>query len=257
MLTRKKHGCVFMTRKWLKPTKRKIILALIIFAFIPSILLKQIVICMAGPCPPILIVLSPLILMISLIASINNISEFLRWLQIDTIFLIAPIISAVLSYIVACALLGLWEKSYKTKEKIIEKLKPSKGRLIIFLAGCIPVFFSFINWLSRLAGGTINSPPIIQAIIYWQTPVLFLLFPFTVITFLALLPATTILTSLLTAVLTGPFMEIFRISNTFTAGDLTLFGGLIIIPLLAIEWYIIACFIIGTYEKIRARKKCT
>jgi len=230
-------------KDFFKYTQKKLIIAIIIFIFLPVF-----------PFLALVTDAPSYTFYVSLFAIV--ISGFkISGIQLS----VATILGALIAYFLSSLFIYYWHKiSPKTKRGIKENLKVSKGKLIISILGWITVFLAFLIYLSGVYEGIMNFPPFLVSLYDVFTIVGTILAPFTVITLYFLFNVT-----ILFAILFGAFIGLPNVlsgGSIFYPGYLTVYGAIIVFPLLIIEWYILSCVIIYYFKKIKrkikSRKEC-
>jgi hypothetical protein len=234
-------------KQFLKPDWRKIVLSFIIFSLLPVFSYQLRIVCEAkigGYCPPYIVENT------SLLASATKLFDPLFSLDIMTIIFLP--LGLVISYIISSyTLLKVRSLTSENKEEINKSLKPTKGKFIISILGWITVGFVFLNFLSGLYGGTSNFPPILNSIFNFYSSIIFILFPFTILTMWILFYATGGIVASFFYLTKLPLDIIGDFSHP---GHLTIFGGVFVILALILEWYLLSCLIVWIYDKVKKKK---
>lgn len=231
----------------LKPSKGKIVIAILIFIILPVFSYQVTIMCDAeigGFCPPY---------MTQFISLLGIAFVGLKTLEsIDaSIFLLIPL-GILISYLISSWIIRKNSKLTEKDKLVIKKfLEITKGKMIIFLLGLISVGLVLLHFLSGLYGGIMNFPPLLHSIFMWFELIAILILPVNIITIWILFPVTVFSISLFVAFSGLPF----RISEGFDPAYLTLGGGITVILLLIIEWYLLSCLIVWGYNKYRGKKK--
>lgn len=227
-------------KEFFQPTAKKIVLALMVFSLLPIISHLSMCVCgMGEPCS------CPEEEKISFLAAI-----LIGFKDIQ--FSSTIILGLIGAYAISCMMAYCWEKiSLETKQKFLENLKISKGRLIISILGWITVGAVFLHYLSGVYGGISNFPQMLMSIYNFCELLGTILFPFTFVTFKIFLKATLMFFALL-----GEFIKIpIMLAGGYglTAEYLTIPGAIIMFPLLIIDWYLFSCLIVYVFNKIRKK----
>ena len=224
-------------KRFLKPTRSRIFLAVLIFLFLPVFRIEHAIICKQGPCPPN-------IGYISLIALAGR-----GFAQVNISLLTA--LGAAVSYLAASMLTTFWKSGTASHFAAIRKgLKVSRPKIILASLGWVAVFSIFLKFVAGIYGGTVSAPSILHPFYTFFDAIDILLAPFTIVTSSLFYLNVIILSSL------GTFSSIptlFVTRGILSPYSLTPVGAFIVLPLLVVEWYSISALISSAYGKARRK----
>jgi len=218
-------------QSFFKPTYKKVLLAILIFSFLPFITIR----------PPVFDA-PPHIIPISLITAII---EKFQYFELTVI----PILGLILSYYLSSTIIHkLNNLSPNFKNEIKQMLKFSKIKIIIASIGWITISIIFVHNLSILYGGYSNVPEGLRSLYSFVDNKLFwTLLPFSIIT-LALLKINIILNMVFVFLTSLP---VAFTDSGISINDLNTFGFYSVSFLIILEWYIISSFSVHIYYKIK------
>ncbi len=215
-------------------TFKKVILALIIFAFLP--VFKHIIpiMCSFGRCEPV----------------VEYMSLLGMFKSSDAQFSYFVLLGAISAYISSAILISIWDSiPAEAKSKYF---KLSKGKVIISALGCISVFPIILHNLSGRYGGLMNMPASLNTLYGFGELLEVILLPFSMLTNL-LYHLTGNLLSLIIFISKIPFR--LTDGRGLAPEYLTAYGTHVIVLFIAVEWYLISCLIVYFYIKIKERVK--
>lgn len=235
-------------KEFLKPSEGKIILAALIFAILPVFAYQVQILCdmkMGGYCPPYEIHF------ISLLGFVFAGTVFMKYLDALTILLIP--LGIVISYLISSyKIRKISSITPEDRASFREFLRITRGRIVIFILGLIPILYVALGFMAGMYGGTYQSPPLLSSIFSLLGNLAIIIFPVSMFIIWALVPGNIILIHSIVA---------FSGFSDYISGNIsTQFGfispgvAVLVVLLLLIEWYLISCLIVRGYNKWKGRK---
>lgn len=218
-----------------RPDRRKIIFSFVIFSILPFFLKQAIILCKPGaPCPPMHEYVSLISLFFTGFSGLS--------------FSIITILGAGISYFISSVAMHYAKPLDLVKIK--DYLRPTKGKLIIASLGWLTVCAMFNYFLMGIYRGVPNFPPALKQIYTFTEAMNYVLLPFALVSIYIMFNLLIVFSYALFYVTKIP-ADVFM--HGTHPSDLTWAGAAIFFPAMALMWYLLSCFIMNSYKKMKKK----